>query len=228
MTMNHISLISPEKMLAGIVEARTIDITKKIDVLDEKLTRLLVQRQDGTDSLAEAFRLASRDMLRNGSYKPTGRAKPASEYLLRAAQEGSFPRINTAVDINNYISLNYMVPISLWDIDKAGGTPLTLDLGQAGETYVFNESGQEIDLKDLVCGFLKKDGSGRIPVVNPVKDSMLTKTDPASRNVGYLVYYPAAAGSRDHLMSILDELAGLLGSLTDEKVNRGIAESAEM
>ncbi|MFU8859136.1 MAG: phenylalanine--tRNA ligase beta subunit-related protein [Cyclonatronaceae bacterium] len=225
--MNHVSLISPVKMLAGVVEARAIIIDKKNGELDERLARLLENRKSGTGGQAEAFRLASRDMLRNGSYKPTGRAKPASEYLLRAAQEGHFPRINTAVDINNYISLNYMVPISLWDIDKAGGRPLTLDLGQAGEKYVFNESGQEIDLKDLVCGVLTDDGSSRKPVINPVKDSMFTKTDAASQNVGYLVYYPASAGSRDHLMHILDELAELLGGITEEPVNRGIAESTE-
>jgi DNA/RNA-binding domain of Phe-tRNA-synthetase-like protein len=166
-------------------------------------------------------------MLRNGTYKPTGRAKPASEYLLRAAQEGTFPRINTAVDINNYISLNYMVPISLWDIDKAGARPLTIDLGLPGENYVFNEAGQEIDLKDLVCGVLMDADGGRIPVINPVKDSMLTKTDPSSVNIGYMVYYPAAAGSREHLMHILADIAGLLGGITGDEVITAVAESVE-
>ncbi|MCA1802177.1 MAG: hypothetical protein LC662_06935, partial [Rhodothermaceae bacterium] len=191
--MNHICRIPAHKMLAGIAEARNIKISKKLPILDEKLAGLLAGRTGELTGEAETFRLASRDMLRNGTYKPTGRAKPASEYLLRAAQDGTFPRKNTAVDINNYISLNYMVPISLWDIDKAGARPLTIDLGQPGEKYVFNEAGQEIDLKDLVCGILTDADAGRTPVINPVKDSMLTKTDPASVNIGYVVYYPAAA-----------------------------------
>ncbi|HSA24208.1 MAG TPA: hypothetical protein P5076_22295, partial [Myxococcota bacterium] len=32
-----------------------------------------------------------RAMLRHGKYRPSGRAKPASEFLLRAALEGTFP-----------------------------------------------------------------------------------------------------------------------------------------
>src|SRR5262245_65981101 len=42
-----------------------------------------------------------RDMLRHGKYKPTGRGKPASEYILRADDENSLPRINNCVEINN-------------------------------------------------------------------------------------------------------------------------------
>jgi DNA/RNA-binding domain of Phe-tRNA-synthetase-like protein len=214
-------------MLAGIVEARNIQISKPLPLLDGNLKGLLADRSADLTGEAETFRLAARDMLRNGTYKPTGRAKPASEYLLRAAQEGIFPRINTAVDINNYISLNYMVPISLWDIDKAGARPFEIDLGLAGEKYVFNEAGQEIDLKDLVCGVLTDADGVRIPVINPVKDSLFTKTDPASVNIGYVVYYPTAAGSRDHLMQILTDIAGLLGGITDEEVITAVAESVE-
>ena len=38
----------------------------------------------------ESLRSAVRDMLRHGGYKPTGRGKPASEYLVRAANEDRF------------------------------------------------------------------------------------------------------------------------------------------
>lgn len=56
---------------------------------------------------------------RNGRYKPTGRGKPANEYLLRAANDGTFPSINGLVDSNNLLSLEHMVPISVWDLDLA-------------------------------------------------------------------------------------------------------------
>ncbi len=42
-----------------------------------------------------------RDMLRHGHYKPTGRGKPASEFLLQAALSGSFPHVRCPVDVNN-------------------------------------------------------------------------------------------------------------------------------
>ena len=39
----------------------------------------------------ERLRQGCREVLRNGRYRPTGRGKPASEYLLRAALEGELP-----------------------------------------------------------------------------------------------------------------------------------------
>ena len=39
-----------------------------------------------------------RDLLRAGGFKPAGRSKPASEYLVRAAGEGKLAGINLVVD----------------------------------------------------------------------------------------------------------------------------------
>ena len=49
-----------------------------------------------------------RDVFRHGGYKPTGRGKPASEYLVRAAGEGKLSTINAAVDLCNVVSLHSM------------------------------------------------------------------------------------------------------------------------
>src|SRR5215211_2069150 len=63
----------------------------------------------------EAVRAAVRDMLRRGGYKPTGRGKPASEYLVRAAEDGTLGPINLAVDACNAVSLHSGFPISVVD-----------------------------------------------------------------------------------------------------------------
>ena len=47
-----------------------------------------------------------RDVFRHGGYKPTGRGKPASEYLVRAAGEGKLSSINPAVNLCNVASLH--------------------------------------------------------------------------------------------------------------------------
>ena len=44
-------------------------------------------------------------MMRHGGYKPTGRGKPASEYLVKAAGNGKLGAINLAVDSCNVVSL---------------------------------------------------------------------------------------------------------------------------
>ena len=104
----------------GIILAHNVRLTNPLPSLEAKLRFLLEDRQqDKLTDTQEKLRVESRNMLRNGDYKPTGRGKPASEYLYREVQNGNFPRINTVVDINNFISLKYMVPISMWDLDQA-------------------------------------------------------------------------------------------------------------
>src|SRR5512147_1785432 len=63
----------------------------------------------------DAVRAAVRDLLRHGGYKPTGRGKPASEYLIKAATEGGLNAINAAVDACNVASLHSGLPISVVD-----------------------------------------------------------------------------------------------------------------
>src|SRR3954463_1975811 len=100
----------------------------------------------------EAVRSAVRDLLRHGGYKPTGRGKPASEYLLRAAGEGALGSINAAVDACNAVSLHSGLPISVVDLDKASA-PFRIAVAPTGTSYVFNRGGQEIDVGGLLCIF---------------------------------------------------------------------------
>ena len=67
----------------------------------------------------DAVRGAVRDLLRHGGYKPTGRGKPASEYLIRAVTEGALSSINAAVDCCNAVSLHSGLPISVVDLELA-------------------------------------------------------------------------------------------------------------
>jgi DNA/RNA-binding domain of Phe-tRNA-synthetase-like protein len=122
----------------------------------------------------EAVRQAVRDMLRHGGYKPTGRGKPASEYLVRAAEEGVLGAINAAVDACNAVSLHSGLPASVVDTAHATG-PYRIAIAGTGEGYVFNASGQEIDLGGLVCLY---DAAG--PCANAVKDAQRTKTSAAT------------------------------------------------
>lgn len=145
------------KVNIALVELEGIDWGRAAEVVLEALRNEVLQcaREVGAGAF-ETFGVfgtrikAVRDMLRNGKYKPAGRAKPSSEYLFAAALDGSFPRLNPFVDAVNLASLKYMYPMSIFDADKAGHA-LLCRLGAPGEHYVFNSSGQEIDLEDLVC-----------------------------------------------------------------------------
>lgn len=130
----------------------------------------------------EELRAAVRDLLRHGGYKPTGRGKPSSEYLARAAGDGTLGSINLIVDACNAASLEGGLPISVVDLDLAH-PPLRVGLAPPDTSYVFNRSGQEIRVDGLLCLF---DAEG--PCANAVKDAQRTKTHDGTRRALALVW----------------------------------------
>jgi DNA/RNA-binding domain of Phe-tRNA-synthetase-like protein len=131
-----------------------------------------------------------RDLLRHGGYKPTGRGKPASEYLVRASADGALGSINVAVDLCNVVSLHAGLPISVIDLARAEA-PLRIGIADPGTTYVFNASGQTIDLGGLLCLF---DASG--PCANAVKDAQRTKTSAETRETLTVIWGTRALPGR--------------------------------
>lgn len=138
----------------------------------------------------DAVRGVVRDLLRHGGYKPTGRGKPASEYLVRAAGDGSLGSINAAVDACNAVSLHSGLPISVVDLDRAKA-PFRIGIAPAGAEYVFNASGQTIDLSGLLCLF---DAEG--PCANAVKDAQRTKTNADTRRTLTVLWGAKPLGDR--------------------------------
>ena len=124
---------------------------------------------------------AVRRLLRHGGFKPSGRNKPASEYLIKAHAGGFLGPINAAVDACNLVSLHSGLPISVVDLDRTQGA-LSIDVVGEG-SYVFNATGQELKLNGLLC---LHDGQG--PCANAVKDSQRTKTHDGTRRLLYVVW----------------------------------------
>ena len=139
---------------------------------------------------SDAIKTAVRDLLRHGGFKPSGRSKPASEYLTAAVADGRWPWINPLVDACNVVSLHAGLPISLVDLDKARGA-LAVRIAPPQTTYVFNPSGQVIDASGLVCLY---DDDG--PTGTPVKDAQRTKTDDTTQHALAIVWGTSALPGR--------------------------------
>src|SRR5207253_1869575 len=116
--------------------------------------------------------------------------KPASEYLLKAVREKLLSPINVAVDVCNVVSFHSGLPISVVDLDRAR-EPFRVDVAPPGVSYVFNASGQSIDLGGLLCLF---DAEG--PCGNAVKDAQRTKTTPDTRRTLSLIWGTKALPDR--------------------------------
>ena len=138
----------------------------------------------------DRVREAVRALLRQGGFKPAGRSKPASEFLIKAVQENLLGSINLAVDVCNAVSLHSGLPISVVDLDRARA-PFRVKVAAAGESYVFNASGQVMDLAGLLCLF---DAEG--PCANAVKDAQRTKTTPDTRRTLTLIWGTTALPGR--------------------------------
>ena len=123
----------------------------------------------------DAVRETVRALLRHGGFRPAGRAKPASEYLIKAALANTLTSINPCVDVCNVVSLHSGLPISVVDLDRTL-PPLKIGVAPPGSAYVFNASGQTIELDGLLCLF---DADG--PCGSAVKDSQRTKTSAQTR-----------------------------------------------
>ena len=154
-------------------------------------------------SAHEVLREGVRSMLRLGGYKPSGRNKPAQEYLARCLEEGKFPRINPAVDCLNALSVRVGIPISMLDRD-AFSHRLVIRLGNPSESYVFNTSGQSLELENLVvvCGGENEEK----PLGSPVKDSMAGKIHETVSRIVCILYAPRDGVTDDALQGWAQEL----------------------
>lgn len=151
---------------------------------NEALLAGLSPEADTPLSTDDEVKGAVRRLLRLGGFKPSGRNKPASEYLIKAAEGGFLGPINVLVDACNVVSLHSGLPISVVDLDRVEGS---LSVGIAEGSYLFNAAGQELRLDGLIC---LRDEAGWC--ANAVKDSQRTKTHEGTTRALYLLW-----GSRE-------------------------------
>ncbi len=175
------------------------------------LTALLDASADAEVRAPAWVKATVRDLFRHRGYRPTGRGKPSSEYLLGAAAKGTLGSINPAVDCGNAVSLHSGLPISVVDLRRTSGA-LRVDVPAPGTSYVFNRGGQSIDVGGLLSLF---DELG--PCANAVKDAQRTKTDDDSRELLLLVWAPRCEepGYPDRVRDWLAALLARLGACVD-------------
>ena len=202
--MRVINDLKDNGLMAGVVTAEGVSVKDSPVALTRKLEELV--RERAMQEFPPKFQKdCIRNLLRRGGFKPTGRNKPASEYLVSATSEARFPRINNLVDINNYISLLSGLPASILDLNVTG-RQIELRTGKPGETYVFNASGQVIDLKGLLCVCRRKGA----PLGNPVKDSMEGKVIESTSGVILVIYSSTECVSRENLEGFCELAASML------------------
>ena len=150
---------------------------------DARLDPLLAEAESKVRVSPPAESAAVRTMYKKVGIDPT-KTRPSNEALLRRVRKGdTIPRINSAVDIVNWCSLEFQLPYGLYDASKITGA-VTMRRGREGEKY---------------AGIRKDDVNvaGRITVVddlgpfgNPTSDSARTMVTPAATELLVVIYAP--------------------------------------
>jgi DNA/RNA-binding domain of Phe-tRNA-synthetase-like protein len=203
--MRYRSEIERADFMAVAVTVRDIEVRASGEGLRAAFERLYEDLRQGRAGGDDRRRQAVRDILRNGRYRPSGRSKPAQEYLSRVwSTQGAVDLINNAVDVNNLFSLRNGLPVSAFDLGAIRGD-LTIRLGREDESFVFNAAGQVLDCHDLlvVC-------DDRGPIGSPVKDSQDTKLFPGATSVVYVVYTSRQVMTERELLDASTELGDLM------------------
>ena len=167
---------------------------------ESRLDPLLANAEARVRVSPPAESAAVRTMYKRVGIDPTKR-RPSNEALLRRVRKGdALPRINSAVDVVNWCSLEFQLPYGLYDASKISG-PVMLRLGAAGESY------PGIRKDDVNVG-------GRITVAddlgafgNPTSDSARTMVTSMASELLVIVYAPGeiARTQLDHVMTITAE-----------------------
>jgi DNA/RNA-binding domain of Phe-tRNA-synthetase-like protein len=186
--------LSPE--LALIVRPAAIWWTGATVVLHEhRLDALLAEAEARVRISPPAESAAVRTMYKKVGIDPT-KTRPSNEALLRRVRKGdSIPRINSAVDIVNWCSLEFQVPYGLYDASRISG-PVTMRRGAEGERY----AGIRKDDVNVGGRITVADDLG--PFGNPTSDSARTMVTPATTELLVIIYAPREI-PRTHLQQAL-------------------------
>lgn len=146
--------------------------------------------------------------------------RPSSEALLNRALKGKeFYMINNLVDIGNWCSLEFLLPICVYDLDKIVGDTLDLRLGRKDEKYMaINDRVVNLEGKIVLSDKVGPFGS-------PITDSKRTAVSLNTKNAFLGIYAPKDYESRELEKNIflfakrVQDFCG--GTLKDIKVIEG-------
>jgi DNA/RNA-binding domain of Phe-tRNA-synthetase-like protein len=176
------------RVLLGTLTAGPILAGPTPSELDAEIRDLgttLADRHAGWAPSEIAGLAPARELYRSLGIDPT-RHRPGSEALFRRAVKGKpLPRILGAVDVCTLCSVEFLLPICLYDAGRIRG-PVVLRIGRAGESYPGIRKG-EIHLDGRPALF-DEDG----PFGNPTSDSLRTSVREETASLVMVIFAPAS------------------------------------
>lgn len=143
------------------------------------------------------------------------RYRPSSEALLRRLLQGNpFFWVNSAVDVNNFFSVLYALPLGIYDLDQIHGD-VVCRVGQADDHYE-GLNGREVSMENKP---LLADEQGAFG--SPIVDSKRTCVTDQSRNMLQVIFFHEQLSA-----SKKDEILGSVGRMFTEINGGEIAQAS--
>lgn len=217
MAVEILRQIDDPRLVLGIAEVAGGTVRDSSPAL-RAVADALAERMGREDyAIPEERRRAVRQLMKLGGFSATGRNRPAHELLLNDLKErGGFHYINNIADANNVVSLEALLPISVFDIEVLGPR-LCVRIGREGEGYVFNPSGQWLDIKRCIACCRADDDS---PLGTPVKDSMASKIFAGATDFLGVIYGTLEGWSQDELLAHTQRFAALMAAESGGRIVR--------
>lgn len=119
------------------------------------------------------------------------RYRPSHEALLRRVKKGDrLPLVHSAVDLNTFFSLQYGIPLGIYDLNKMEGDVI-IRLGKETETYE-GVNGRENDMSGKL---VSADSQGAFG--SPIVDSSRTKVTTDTTSALHLFYLQPSMDSNE-------------------------------
>ena len=164
---HHIEVSPSPQMLKGRLQLFQESIF--FDLHDKSVTEL-----EGIAAWRDIFKKTGKD---------PNRYRHSAEALFRRVKKQNYlTTINSAIDLNNFFSLQYEVPIGIYDKDRLSGEQVALKVGDPGQTYT-GLNGRENSLENLIVAC---DGNG--PFGSPFVDSDRAPVGEGTKNAVQIIF----------------------------------------
>jgi DNA/RNA-binding domain of Phe-tRNA-synthetase-like protein len=168
----------------GIIEYKNITVADSPSMLKSKLQ--LFQESQYFDlenkNVTELPGVQEWRSIFKKTGKDPNRYRPSVEALYRRVKKQNFlPAVQSAIDVNNLFSLQYEVPIGIYDTEKLSEL-ITIRIGQSTEEYI-GLNGRSNSLKQLI---LSADAQG--PFGSPFVDSERSPVTEKTKNALQIIY----------------------------------------
>lgn len=130
------------------------------------------------------------------------RYRPSVEALYRRIKKQNYLHtVHSAVDLNNFFSLKYEVPIGIYDADKVNGK-IALKIGNSEDAYV-GINGRVISMENKI---LSSDENGAFG--SPYVDSERTAVTKSTRKAIQIIYLKPSLSIEEN-QNLLESLANM-------------------